>query len=126
VKLTKTAMAIASLGVAATVAVTGFSAPALASSSKTCTALPYWVIGNRTCKTGQVHSNSHHDLRIVVKSDVVKCAKSPWDVWDVNTGKVIASGSSIPRNVVVHGLYGTYEGRLNDACYKDTLTLQDY
>jgi hypothetical protein len=124
VKLKKTAAAVASLGVAATVAVLGISEPAFASST-TCTALPYLVIGNRTCKTGQLHSNAHHDLRIIVQSSVEVCRKSPWDVWDVNTGRVIASGSSVPRNVVINGLYGTYEGRLNDACYKDTLELKD-
>lgn len=121
----KLAAAATAVGVATTVIVGGFASPALASST-TCTAGPYVVVGARTCKTGQMHSNSRHDLRIIVRSDTWGCTKSPWSVWDIDTGRTVASGSSVPRNVVINGLYGRYKGRLNDACWKDTLTLQDY
>lgn len=125
-KSKKALAASLSLGtVVTTAAVLGFSAPALASSAR-CEARPYVVLWHRTCRTGPLASNAHHDLRIIVQSNIIKCTVSPWEVWDVNTGKVVASGRQVPRNVVVHGLYGVYEGRLDDACYKDLLILQDY
>ncbi|MEV6343676.1 hypothetical protein [Actinoplanes sp. NPDC051851] len=117
---------IAAVVVASGVLVGGFAAPAMANSSTSCTALPYVVIGNRTCKTGILYSNAAHDLRIIARSDVFGCTESPWSVWDVDTGRTVASGKSVPKNVVIHGLYGRYRGRLNQACYKDTLQLRDY
>ena len=84
------------------------------------------LLAKRTCTTGTIKSNRNHDLRVEVDA----CDGSPWKVWDVDTGKTVASGKGKGQSdhidKVINGLYGTYKAKLSDACRWDLIELRDY
>jgi hypothetical protein len=114
----------AAIAMAAAAVVIGVASPALAASS-TCYTDSFWDI-TKTCNTAAVKSNAAHDIRVRISA----CKGSPWKVWDINTGKTVASGTGKGQgteiNKVINGLYGTYKARLSDGCLNDWVALQDY
>lgn len=117
-------VATAAVSVTAVIAVVGVQAPAMARDVKSCQTTK--LFATRTCTTGAIKSNSNHDLRVEVNA----CDGSPWKVWDVDTGKTVASGKGKGQadhiDRVINGLYGTYKAKLSDACRYDLITVRDY
>jgi len=100
--------------------------PALAAT--TSCELKNWSLKTKKCTTGAIKANKAHDLRISASL----CKGSPYKVWDVNTGKTIASGKGKGQSDgkmidrVINGLYGTYKAKLSDGCQYDQIWLMDY
>jgi hypothetical protein len=92
-------------------------------ASTSCVAPFLKGTGYRTCTTGTIPANSARYINITVTA----CKGSPWRVWDTGTGVTIATGTGNGQSTVitrkVTGLYGTYKGKLTDACWQDKLVL---
>ncbi len=112
--------------VTAVAVVLGGAAPATAGGGRRndesmCRAPYLYRPFTRTCTTGPITVNRDH--RITVWTRV--CDDSPWRLWDVASGRVVASGSGDTRQVVT-GLYGTYRAKLTDACWRDRIGIRNY
>ncbi|WP_045743082.1 hypothetical protein [Actinoplanes rectilineatus] len=120
---TKRAVAITA---ATTAILAGITAPASAAVAQTgvgCSAPSFYnPLNGRSCNTGTISTTSAHTLYISVST---RGSDSPWRVWDVNTGVIIAQGKGSTSRTVT-GLYGTYKGRLPSAYAYDRIDIRNY
>ncbi|MFI5938004.1 hypothetical protein [Actinoplanes sp. NPDC051494] len=121
----KVAAAVLTITAAVSVAVAGVGTPASAASTG-CNTGSKLTWNKKWCKTGTIKPNKQHDLRVYGH----QCKGTKWRVWDVGTGKTVASGTSKGSDrtldKVINGLYGTYKAEIPSGCTNDSISLYDF